>query len=97
MTESKSVISKVINACNKRGINQQNAFQSFVTGGVTALAGVGTLLLLDSNSQSLQHEIMALIAIVVAGLGICFAGVSYILLLILRLGQAPASTGENSQ
>jgi hypothetical protein len=99
MTKPNSIARKVINACNKRGITQQNAFQSFVTGGVTALAGLGTLLLLEtgtkSGSLSLQLEILAIIATIITVAGIILAGASYLLLLVLRLGQPPASSREN--
>lgn len=85
MPESR--LNRLFKACTKRGITQQSAFQSFITGAVTALAGVGTLLLLNSTGISLQQEILAIIALIVACVGIFMAAVSYLVLLVLRLGQ----------
>lgn len=96
MAKSPSIVRKLIDACTRRGITQQSAFQSFVTGGVTALAGVGTLLMMES-STAVQHEILALIAAIVAGLGLVTAGASYLLLLILRLGQPASSSRDDSE
>lgn len=83
-----SKFEKFIAAFANKGITQQNAFQSFITGAVTALAGVGTLLMLNSAGLSLKQEILALIALAVSCIGIIMAIISYILLLVLRLGQA---------
>jgi len=85
MPESR--LNRLFTTCTKRGITQQNVFQSFITGAVTALAGVGTLLMLNSTGISLQQEILAIIALLVACVGISMAAVSYLLLLLLRLGK----------
>ena len=81
--------------CRNKGITQQNAFQTFITGAVTALSGLGTLLLLESNELSLQQEILALIAIFLTFAGLVVAGISYLLLLALRLSQSSDAPAKN--
>jgi len=84
---------------HRRGIGQSQAFQCFVTGGISGMCGIGTLLLLDSPSQSLAQEIIALMAIANAIVGIGMAITGYIGLLILRFIQTtPGSTiGHHSK
>jgi len=93
-----NLLSQLYKASVKRGITQQNAFQCFITAAVTALAGAGTLLLLNSNlasseSLTMQQEILALLAAIVAAVGLIVASISYLLLLVMRLSQ-PSSTSE---
>ena len=95
MTKSSSVLSRLVNACAKRGVDQQRVFQSFITGGVTCLAGTGTLLLLNQGTLTLQQDVLVVIALFVAGSGLIIASASYILLLLLRRSQPPNPLPED--
>ncbi len=94
MRQLKRLRNRILNACLRRGLDQQFAFQSFVTSGVTALSGIGILLLLSNiPSLTIQLEILSLLAMLLVAGGILGASLSYLLLLLLRLSY-PANTSE---
>ncbi|WP_020406463.1 hypothetical protein [Hahella ganghwensis] len=69
------------------GIDQSRAFQCFVTGGITGICGMGTLLLVNNQTQTLSSEIIALLALLISITGIVMAVTGYLSLLLLRLIQ----------
>ncbi len=86
---NKSRFNNFTDALRKRGIEQSQAFQCFVSGGISGMCGIGTLLLLNHGHVGLKEEVIALIAMGVSLLGIGMAIVGYTALLLLRLTQPP--------
>ncbi|OZG70490.1 hypothetical protein BTA51_25490 [Hahella sp. CCB-MM4] len=79
------------------GMDQSRAFQCFVTGGITGMCGIGTLLLLETDKQNLASEITALLALLLAATGILMAAIGYARILILRLTQTTRTNSMGTE